>query len=213
MNYTKILRKSMNLKQVTFVLALGLLVCASGASAQEKLGEIVTEGGFDWMIGDWIATTDSGDKVELVWKWELDEHMLSVHLKWPNYEYRGMIYYIPAEEKVVQVGVDNKGGSGKGLWEANGSKAVNKYEHTDADGQVHKMGMVHSQTGSDAMKVEIYELSDTGQLGESPTFTTEYKRQKKQTPPKAQSKATEGAKSIAEQEAERMKIAEFQVVR
>jgi hypothetical protein len=174
----------MNLKQTVFVLAAGLLVCASGAAAQEKLGDLVTEGGFDWMIGEWTATTDSGDKIDLVWKWELDKHMLSVHLKWPNYEYSGMIYYVPAEEKILQIGVDNRGGNGKGLWEANGSKAVNKYEHTDADGQVHKIGMVHSQGDNDTMKLEIYEISDTGQLAESPAFTTQYKRQKKQTPPK-----------------------------
>lgn len=180
MNYPKTPKASMNLKQIVLVLAAGLLVCTSAAPAQEKLGELVTEGGFDWMIGEWTATTDSGDKIELVWKWELDKHMLSVHLKWPNYEYRGMIYYVPADEKIIQVGADNKGGSGKGLWEANGAKAVNKYEHTDTDGQVRKMGMVHSQAGNDAMKVEIYEISDTGQLGQSPVFTTEYKRQKKQ---------------------------------
>ena len=185
MNHPKTPRQSMNLKQTVFVLAAGLLVCASGAAAQERLGDFVTEGGFDWMIGEWTAATDQGDKIDLVWKWELDKHMLSVHLKWPNYEYRGMIYYIPAEEKILQIGVDSKGGNGKGLWEANGSKAVNKYEHTDADGQIHKMGMIHSQAGNDTMKMEIYEISDTGQLGESPVLTTEYKRQKKQTPKEA----------------------------
>ncbi len=172
-------------RTILLTLAAGLLVWASAAAAQEKLGDLVTEGGFDWMIGDWTATTDQGDRVDLVWKWELDKHMLSVHLKWPNYEYRGMIYYVPAEEKVVQVGADNRGGNGKGLWEANGSKAVNKYEHTDAGGQIHEMGMVHSRGDNDTMKLEIYEVSDSGALGESPVFTTEYKRQKKQPPKEA----------------------------
>ena len=185
MNHPKSPGKSMNLKQTVLVLAAGLLVCASGAAAQEKLGDLVTEGGFDWMIGEWTATTDQGDKIDLVWKWELDKHMLSVHLKWPNYEYRGMIYYVPAEEKILQVGADNRGGNGKGLWEANGSKAVHKYEHTGADGRIHKMGMVHSQVDKDTMKAEIYEITDTGQLGESPALTTEYKRLKKQTPKEA----------------------------
>ncbi len=182
MNHLKTPRPSMNLKQTVFVLAAGSLVCVSSAAAQEKLGDLVTEGGFDWMIGEWTATTDQNDKVELVWKWELDRNMVSVYLKWPNYEYRGMIYYVPAEEKILQVGADNRGGNGKGLWEANGTKAVHRYEHTDADGEIHKMGMAHSPADNDSMKVEVYEISDNGQFGESPVFTSEYKRQKKQPP-------------------------------
>jgi hypothetical protein len=194
------------------VLAAGLLIWTSAAAAQQKLGDLVTEGGFDWMIADWTATTDQSDKISLVWTWELDKHMLSVHLKWPNYAYRGMIYYIAAEDKIVQVGVDNRGGNGKGIWENGGEKAILKYEHTDAEGEIHKMGMVHSQVDNDTMKMEIFEMQDSGGFGESPVLTTEYKRQKKQPPQKAQSNSGEAAKSIAEQEAEAMKIAEFQVV-
>jgi hypothetical protein len=181
--------------------------------AQQRLGDLVTEGGFDWIIGAWTATTDEGDKIDVTYKWELDKHMLSVHLKLPAYEYRGMIFYVPAEDKIIQVGVDNRGGNGKGLWEAEGNKAVHKYEHTDADGQINKMGMVHSRVDNDTMKVEVYEVSGDGTLGQSPAFTTEYKRQKEQTPQKTQGQARDPMKSISEQEAETMKIAEFKVVR
>jgi hypothetical protein len=172
----------MNLKHAGFVLAAGLVVWASGALAQQKLGDLVTEGGFDWMIGEWTATTDEGDKIDVAWKWELDKNMVGVYLKWPNYEYRGMIFYIPAEDKIVQVGVDNHGGNGKGIWENGGSRAIHKYEHTGADGQTNKMGMVHSKVDNDTMKVEVYEIQSTGELGESPAFTTQYNRQKQQPP-------------------------------
>jgi hypothetical protein len=198
---------------IVVVLAAGLAVFTSGAIAQEKLGDLVAEGGFDWIIGSWTATTDRGDKIDVTYKWELDKCMLSVQVKWPNYEYRGMIFYVPAEEKVIQVGVDNQGGNGKGLWEAEGNKAVHRYEHTGADGQTNKMGMVHSRVNDDTMKVEVYEVSSDGTFGQSPAFTTQYKRQKEQPAPKAQGKATDPMKSISEQEAETMKIAELKVVR
>jgi hypothetical protein len=213
MNQTQTSKASISYKSVVAALAACLVVFTSGAIAQQKLGDLVTEGGFDWIVGAWTATTDEGDKIDLAYKWELDKHMLSVHLKWPNYEYRGMIFYVPAEDKVIQVGVDNRGGNGKGIWQAEGNKAVHKYEHTDADGQTNKMGMVHSRVNDDTMKVEVYEISSNGELGQSPAITTEYKRQKEQAPPKAQSKAGEAMKSISEQEAETRKIAEFKVVR
>jgi len=203
----------MSCKSVVVALTASLLVFTSGTKAQERLGDLVSEGGFDWIIGAWTATTDEGDKIDVAWKWELDKHMLSVHIKWPNYEYRGMIFYMPAEDRVIQVGVDNRGGNGKGLWEADSNKAVHRYEHTGADGQIHKMGMVHSRVDNNTMKVEVYEISNDGQLGQSPSFTTNYKRQKEPAPRKTQSNARNPMKSISEQEAETMKIAEFQTLR
>ncbi len=212
MNQAKTTKVSASCKRVIAALAAGLVVFSSSAMAQEKLGDLVTEGGFDWIIGAWTATTDEGDKIDVTYKWELDKYMLSVHLKWPNYEYRGMIFYVPAEDKIIQVGVDNRGGNGKGLWEANGSKAVHKYEHTNADGETNKMGMVHSRVDDDTMKVEVYEVSSNGTFSQSPAFTTEYKRRKEPTPPPAQGQARDPMKSISEQEAETMKIAEVKVV-
>jgi hypothetical protein len=212
MNQPKTTQLNASATRILLTLAASLVVWASGARAQEKLGDLVTEGGFDWMIGDWTATTDQGDKIDLAWKWELDKHMLNMHLKWPNYEYRGMIYYVPAEDKIVQVGADDRGGSGKGVWESEDDKAILKYENTDADGRTRKIAMVHSRVDKDAMKVEVYKISDTGELGESPAFTTEYKRLKKQAPPKAQSKAGKAKTSISEQETDSMKIVEFEVV-
>ena len=213
MNQAKTTKARMSCAGVVATLAAGLVVFTSGAMAQNKLGDLVTEGGFDWIIGAWTATTDEGDKIDVTYRWELDKHMLSVHLKWPTYEYRGMIFHVPAEDKVAQVGVDNRGGNGKGIWEAEGNKAVHRYEYTDADGQINKMGMVHSRVNDDTMKVEVYEVSGDGTLGQSPAFTTEYKRQKEQAPQKVQGQATDAMKSISEQEAETMKIAESKLAR
>ncbi len=173
-------RRFSNLRNTVLAVAAIFVILADGASAQQKLGDFVTEGGFDWMMGRWQATTDQGDEVELVYKWELDKHLVTFHLKRQNYEYRGMIFYVPTEEKIVQIGADNQGGSGKGTWDADGNKAVLKSEHTRADGQTDKMGMAHSKVDADTMKVEVYELDSSGELADYPSFTMECKRRKKQ---------------------------------
>lgn len=161
-----------------------LVILAAGANAQQKLGDLVTEGGFNWMIGKWQFTTDEGDKIDLVYKWELDKHLATIHLKIPNFEYRGMIFYVPTEDKIIQIGADNQGGSGKGTWNADGNKAVLKTEHTSADSQTNKAGYAFSKVDADTMKVEVFEVYGSDELSDYPNFTMEYKRQKKETPKK-----------------------------
>ncbi len=170
------------LRNTILAVAAILIIASTGASAQEKLGDFVTEGGFDWLIGRWEATGDQGDKIELIYKWELDKHLLTMQLKWPDNEYRAMIFYKPAEEKIVQITVDNQGGTGKGTWEPDGDKAVLKHEHTGSDWQTNKMGFAHSKVDADTMKWEVLELDSSGELSDYPIFTVEFKRQKKPKP-------------------------------
>jgi hypothetical protein len=181
-------RRFSNLGNTFLAMAAILVILAGGASAQQKLGDLVKEGGFDWMMEKWQATTDQGDKVELVYKWELDKHLVTIHLKFTNYEYRGMIFYMPAEDKVVQIGADNQGGSGKGTWDADGNKAVLKIEHTGADSQTNKIGYAFSKVDADTMKVEAYEVYSSGELADYPNFTVDFKLQKKQADKKESGK-------------------------
>jgi hypothetical protein len=164
-------------------------ISASSATAQGTLGNLVSEGGFDWTLGKWEATTDEGDKVELEYKWELNKNLMTIRLKWPNFEYRGMIFYMPAKDQVVQIGVDNGGGNGKGTWEPVGEKAVLKYEHTGPYGEINRMGFAHSKVNAETMKVEVYEMYSDGSLGAEPAATTTFKRQKPQPPKKDSAKA------------------------
>lgn len=161
-----------------FVAAI-IFITTSGANAQQKLGDLVTEGGFDWLIGNWEATSDEGDKIELVYKWELDKHLMTMLLKFADNEYRSMIFYKPAEDQIVQITVDNQGGTGKGIWEADGNKAVLKHEHTSADWQTNIMGFAHSKVDAKTMKWEMHEMYSSGELSDYPNFTVEFKRQKK----------------------------------
>ncbi|NQT02066.1 MAG: hypothetical protein HQ580_08590 [Planctomycetes bacterium] len=176
--------KNLRLRNIIIAVAAVLVITSAGASAQQKLGDLVTEGGFDWMIGRWEATGDQGEKIELVYKWELDKHLLTMQLKLPDNEYRAMIFYKPTEDKIIQITIDNKGGIGKGTWDADGNKAVLKHEHTGTDWQTYKMGFAHSKVDANTMKWEIHEMYGSDELSNYPDFTIEFKRQKKQAPKK-----------------------------
>jgi len=168
------------LRNTVLAVAAVLVILATGAEAQRKLADLVTEGGFDWMMGEWAATTDEGGKIHSSYKWELNKNLITMGFKMGDFEGLGMIYYVPAEDKVVQVGVDNRGGIAKGTWDADGDKAVARLEYTPVEGEIRRMASVHSKVDANTMKVEFYTMDSDGRLAEEPLGTLEYKRQKKQ---------------------------------
>jgi len=46
--------KISKMRNIFLAVAAILIILAAGASAQQKLGNLVTEGGFDWMMGKWV---------------------------------------------------------------------------------------------------------------------------------------------------------------
>ena len=174
-------RSGMSIRKSLFVLGAAFLIWTPHATAQLSLADVVAEVGFDWMVGRWVTATDEGDQIQLIYKWELAKHLVTIQFKMRDYEYRGVIFYVPAREEVVQVAVDNRGGSGKGLWEPDGDKAIMKIEHTGTDGETNTMGLVHSKVNADTMKVGMYAVDSTGELAQEPWATFQYKRQRPKT--------------------------------
>ena len=138
------------------------------------------------------ATTDQGGEIHSFYKWELNRNLVTMGFKMGEYEGRGMIYYDPTGERVVQIGVDNRGGIAKGYWDADGDKAVARLEYTPAEGEMRRMASVHSKVDADTMKVEFYEMDEDGWLADEPRGKLQYKRQKKQI------KKKEGNQSVQE---------------
>lgn len=171
---------NISIRTILPVMAVGLVVWASAAAAQESLGDLVSEAGFDWMIGRWVATTDDGSKIQAVYQWQLNKHLVSMYFKMGEWEGRGMIFYSPREENVVQVGVDSMGGSNKGIWYPEGDRAVARLEYTQPNGQTGKMAIIHSKVDAETMKVVMYGVDESGQLADEPWGTLEYKRQRQQ---------------------------------
>jgi hypothetical protein len=175
-------------KKVTkiFLAAIvGLVIWNSAASAQDSLGYLMEQSGSEWIVGNWAGESPDGQKYTMEYKWELKPHVLSVHFKGFDFEYHGIIFFKAAEEQVVQIGVDSRGGNGKGIWEAEYGKAVMKSEHAGEYGEVSRMGFVYSNVDANTMKCELYTLDEYGALGDEPGMTLEYKRQKQPVPRKA----------------------------
>ena len=186
MNQLRTTGSNMSLRTTFLALTAGLVILTSVAAAQEeKLSELVAEAGLDWMIGRWTAVTDEGQELQMLYKWELNKHLVSMSFKMGEFEGRGMIFYSVSENNVVQVGVDNRGGSNKGIWYPEADKAIAKLDYTQANGDTGKIGIVHSKVDAKTMKVAWHGVEESGELSEEPFGTLEYKRQKKQTRKKA----------------------------
>ncbi len=205
MNQLKTARLKVTLTRAFLVLAAGLVIWSSAAAAQEKLGDLVEEAGFNWMIGRWTATTDDGQEIEISYRWGLDRYLATYDFKMGEFAYRGMIFYIPNEQKVVEMGVDNRGGTAKATWDIEGEKAVSKSERIQADGETVRMAIINSKVNNKTMKMELYGIDSSGEQADEPWATLQFKRQKRQPPKKA------GNASKTEQKTESITIAEIGV--
>ena len=167
-----------SLSKTMFLVTAILIIWSSSAAAQQSLRDLTKEFGYDWLAGRWTAKTDDGTTILLVYKWELNGHLLTVDLKMGEYASRGMIFNVPSEEKATQVSVDNKGGRSKGKWEAReDGTLVSKSEHVDVEGNVRKSGFVYTNVDAKTIKIAIYGLDENGELNDEPWFTMDFKRQ------------------------------------
>ncbi|MHC4462441.1 MAG: hypothetical protein ACYS6W_01485 [Planctomycetota bacterium] len=177
MNERRTAKAKVNLVKTVFLVMAILIICSGWAAAQQSFRDLAKEYGHDWLAGRWTATTGDGSKILLVYKWELNGHLITVDFKMGEYASRGMMFYVPGEEKVVQVGVDNRGGRSKGIWDAQDGKLVSKSEYVDAEGNVRKSASVYTKVDAKTIKIALYGLDEDGELGDEPWFTMDFKRE------------------------------------
>lgn len=163
----------------TLVLLTAVVLIGSGSvTGQQSLRDLATEYGYDWLAGRWTATTNEGATILLVYKWELNGHLMTVDFKMGEYASRGMIFNVPGEEKANQVSVDNRGGRSKATWKAReDGTLVSKSERVNADGNKRKSAAVYSNLDARTMKIAIYGLNEDGELNDEPWFSMDLKRQ------------------------------------
>jgi hypothetical protein len=166
-----------NLGKVVLWAAAILIIGSIPAAAQQNLRDLAREYGADWLAGRWTATTDDGTEIQLLYKWELDGHLVTVDFKMGDYASRGMIFYVPGEEKATAVSVDNRGGRSKGTWEVQDGKLVSKSERVDADGNVQKGAAVYSKVDAKTIKIALYGLNQYDELNDEPWGSMDFKRQ------------------------------------
>ena len=175
-NERRTAKVNVSLGKTVFLVTAILIIWSGSAVAQQSLRDIAKEYGCDWLVGQWTATTDDGIEIQLVYKWELDGHLVTVDLKMGEYASRGMIFYVPGEVKATAVSVDNRGGRSKGTWEAQDDKLVSKNERVDAEGNVQKSATIFSKVDAKTIKIALYGLDQNGELNDEPWFTMDFKR-------------------------------------
>ncbi len=180
----------------TVLWATAILVIWNGSAvAQQSLRDIAKEYGADWLAGRWTATTDDGTEIQLVYKWELDGHLVTVDFKMGEFASRGMIFYVPGEVKATAVSVDNRGGRSKGTWEEQDGKLVSKSERIDADGNVQKSAGVYTKVDAKTIKIALYGVDQDGELNDESWGSLDFKRQVRKTTKKTDRQAGKQKKS------------------
>lgn len=153
-----------------------LAVCAVPGVGQQKLGDFVGDGGYDWIIGKWVAVGDDG-KVELEYKWGLDKHIVLAELKAGDYKYSGIVMLDSDRGAVIEAGADNKGGIVKGEWTEDYGDLVYRLQHTGTSGSVTKLQVVCSKVDGDSVTIAMYGVDSSGYRKSEPTNKLTYKRQ------------------------------------
>ena len=99
-------------------LAVGLLACMASfsAHAQGSLESLVSEAKAEWMFGQWQAQLENGDPVSLNVSWDLDKHVVILHVKAGDMESKGYTVMEPKAELPNYYSFDNRGSIGKGSW-------------------------------------------------------------------------------------------------
>jgi uncharacterized protein (TIGR03067 family) len=179
-NFGKRKEKSMSVRSISLAIAVFLAMFTVPAAAQEKLGDVVAQYGYDWMIGKWAATDDDGRKVELEYKWMLDKYAMSVSVNIGDFEYHGMIMGVPSREEIIQVGADNMGGTWNGTWTEDYEGAVNRNKRLEADGTTRTTDLVYIKIDNNSFKVKDYPVDASGYRAAQSGGEMTFKRQKEE---------------------------------
>lgn len=167
-----------SLSKTMFLVTAILIIWSNSTAAQQSLRDLTTEFGYDWLAGRWTTTTNEGAVIQLVYKWELNGHLMTVDFKMGEYASRGMIFSVPDQQKATQVSVDNRGGRSKSTWDGReDGSLISKSERVNAEGEVQKSAAVYSKVDAKTIKIALYGLNEDGELNDEPWFTTEFKRQ------------------------------------
>ena len=166
----------MSVRSTSLAVLILVGIVAGGGIAQEKLGDLVRDGGYDWVIGRWVATTDDGQEVEVKYDWALDKHVILSDTTMGEFHHHGMITFSSERQEVIDVGADNRGGMWKGSWYEDWSGLIHSVEHTGVDGEVHKGEIVHNRVDADTITIAFYAVDSSGARASEPWGKLTYKR-------------------------------------
>lgn len=161
------------------VLALGLCAfCACfPAFGQASLDNLVYEASADWMLGKWQAQMDNGDEVTLNVSWDLDKHVIVLHVKAGDMEAKGYTVLEPNADRPKYYSFDNKGAVAKGSWDMEGSDLVLRVEGNSPERGTRKSAFVFGGSSSTGLEVRIHGITSYGDLATPAQATLKFKKQ------------------------------------
>lgn len=156
---------------------IGLAACSLwfGAQAQQNLADMVSQADAEWMFGKWQASSDSGDTVALECSWDLDKHVVVLHGKMPDSEFKGYSALEPDSREVKYIGFDNRGTVTKGAWGMESGELTLRIESQSAE-RTAKMAAVFTGSVSDGLEVRIHRVDDSGSIVSPARMTVKFKK-------------------------------------
>jgi hypothetical protein len=160
-------------------LAVGLLACMASLSAhaQNSLESLVSEAKADWMFGKWQAQSESGDGITLTISWDLDKHVVLLHLKAGEMESKGYTVMEPKADFPKYYSFDNRGSVGKGNWGMEDENLVLRVESESAERGPFKAAFVFSGSASTGLQVRMHNIESSGDLATPARMTFKFKKQ------------------------------------
>ena len=151
-------------------------ILSCSAFAQGSLESLVSQANADWMFTKWQAETDGGDKVTLNISWDLEKHVVVLHVKVGDTESKGYTVLEPNAEMPKYYSFDNKGSVGKGSWNMENGDLVLRVE-SETDRGPRKTAFVFTGTSSTGLKVSMHNVESSGDLATPARMTLKFKKQ------------------------------------
>lgn len=145
------------------IIVLATLLLGTPSHAQQTLADLVQEANAGWMLGSWKAPTDDGGTFSLSFSWDLDRHVVVLHGKGDDMEFKGYSALEPASEEVSYFGFDNRGSITKGKWAMEGGELVLRVESRSQRGTM-KMAAVFVPASGGNLNLRLHQLDQWGSL-------------------------------------------------
>ena len=145
------------------IVALAALLLGPNTQAQQTLADLVQEANAGWMMGSWKATTDDGSAFTLNLSWDLDRHVVVMHGKGDDMEFKGYSALEPASDevdfcRVRQSRRDQQGNVGHGR-RGSGSEGRSR-----SDRGTLKMAAVFASASGGGLNLRLHQIDQWGNL-------------------------------------------------
>jgi hypothetical protein len=139
---------------------------------------MVSEAKADWMFGQWQGSTENGASVTLNFSWDLEKHVVVLHVKTPDMEAKGYTVMEPNADFPKYYSFDTQGAVGKGSWNMEGSELVLRVDSEIPDRGSRKVGFVFTGSAETGLEVRAHGIDSSGDLATPARMTIKFKKQK-----------------------------------